>query len=78
MKNNCEYIESAILRFCVEVLLKILDFGYFVPIWWKTYKKQEILKQSCKDLFVLVELPILCDEVDELYDLLSDPKIFSA
>ena len=26
---------------------KILDFGYFVL----TDKKQEILKQSCKDLF---------------------------
>ena len=40
---------SQIPRFCVEGLPKILDFGYFVLIWWQTDdKKQEILKQSCK------------------------------
>ncbi len=43
--------------FCVEGLLKILDFGYFVR--QKSDKKQEILKQSCNDLFILAELPIV-------------------
>ncbi len=43
----------------VEGLPKILDFGYFVLIWWQTDKKQEILKQSCKDLFIWTELPIV-------------------
>ncbi len=28
----------------VEGLPKILDFGYFVLIWWQSDKKQEILK----------------------------------
>ncbi len=32
---------SAIPRFCVEGLPKILDFGYFALIWWQTHKKQE-------------------------------------
>ena len=32
---------SAIPWFCVEGLLKTLDFGYFVLIWWQTDKKQE-------------------------------------
>ena len=32
------YIQSAIHTFCVEGLLKILDFGYFVLIWWQTDK----------------------------------------
>ncbi len=49
--------KSAIPRFCLEGLLKILDFDYFVLIWWKSNKKQEILKQSCKDLVILAELP---------------------
>ena len=30
---------SAIPRFFVEDLLKNLDFGYFVLIWWQTDKK---------------------------------------
>ena len=33
--------------------VKILDFTYFVLIWWQTDKKQEILKQSCKGLFIM-------------------------
>ena len=37
------------VRFCVEVLPKMLDFGYFVLVWWQTDKKNP-LKQSCKDL----------------------------
>ncbi len=32
---------SAIPRFFVEDLLKNLDFGYFVLIWWQTDEKQE-------------------------------------
>ncbi len=48
---------STIPRFCVEGLPKFLDFGYFVLIWWQTDKKQEILKQSYKDLFIWTELP---------------------
>ncbi len=28
-------------------------------IWWQIDKKQEILKQSCKDLFIWTELPIV-------------------
>ncbi len=52
-------IKSAIPWFCVEGLPKILDFGYFVFIWWQTDKKQEILKQSCKDLFIWTEPPII-------------------
>ena len=52
-------IQSAIPRFCVAGLPKILDFGYFVLIWWQTDKKQEILKQSCKDLFIWTEQPIV-------------------
>ena len=35
------------------------NFCYFVLIWWQTYKKQEILKQSCKDPFIWTELPIV-------------------
>ncbi len=35
-----------------------LGFVYFVLIWWQSDKKQEILKQSCKDLFIWTELPI--------------------
>ena len=31
-------------------------FGYFVLIWWQTDRKEEILKESCKDLFVWTEL----------------------
>ncbi len=42
---------TAISRFCVEGLPKMLDFGHFVLIWWQTDEKQEILKQSCKDMF---------------------------
>ncbi len=33
---------SAIPKFCVEGLPKILDFGYFVLIWWETNEKQEL------------------------------------
>ncbi len=44
--------KNATHRFCVEGLLKILHFDYFVLIWWETDKKQEILKQSCNDLFI--------------------------
>ncbi len=52
--------EKAIPRFCVKGLPKILDFFFFfVLIWWQTDKKQEILKQSCKDLFIWTELPIV-------------------
>ena len=39
--------------------LKILDFLYFVLIDSKLIKKQRILKQSCKDLFIWTELPIV-------------------
>ena len=38
---------------------KSLDFHYFVLIWWQSDKKQEILTQSCKDLFILAEIPIV-------------------
>ncbi len=34
-------------------------FGYFALIWWQTDKKQEILKQSCEDLFIWTKLPIV-------------------
>ena len=37
----------------------MLDFGYFVLIWWQIIKKQEILKKSCKDLFIWTELTII-------------------
>ena len=51
---------SAIPRFCVECMQKILDFGYFVlSIGWQTDKKQEILKLSCKDMFIWTELSIV-------------------
>ncbi len=43
----------------MEGLPKILDFGYFALIWWQIDKKQEILKWSCKDLFVWTELLII-------------------
>ncbi len=52
-------LKSAIPRFCVDGLPKCLNFVYFVLIWWQTDKKQEILKQSCKDLFIWTELPIV-------------------
>ncbi len=40
-------------------LPKILDLGYFlVLIWWQSDKKQEVLMQRCKDLFILAELII--------------------
>ena len=52
--------QSAIPRFCVEGLpKKNVDFGYSVLGWWQTDKKQKILKQSCKDLFIWTELPIV-------------------
>ncbi len=44
--NYCFKYISPIPRFCVEGLLKILNFGDFILIWWQTDKKQEILKQS--------------------------------
>ena len=37
--------------------LKSLEFGYFLMI---SYKTQEILKQSCNDLFFLAEMIIGC------------------
>ncbi len=61
-KKTCLFLFkywSVITRFCVEGLPKILDFGYFVLIWWQTDKKHEILKQGCKDLFIWTELPIV-------------------
>ncbi len=39
--------------------MKILDFGYFVLIWWQTDRKQEILKQSSKGFSIWTELPIV-------------------
>ncbi len=53
---------SLALKFYSQILCglpKFLDFGYFVLIWWQTDKKQEILKQSCKDLFIWSKLPIV-------------------
>ena len=47
-----DFFKSAITRFCAKGMPKKLDFGYFVLIWWQTDKKQEILKKSCKDLFI--------------------------
>ena len=40
-------------------LPKILDFGYSVLILWQTDKKQQILKQRNKDLFIWTELLIV-------------------
>ncbi len=37
----------------------IVEFAYFALILWQTDNKQEILKQSCKDLFIWTELPII-------------------
>ncbi len=37
----------------------MLDFGYSVLILWQTDKKQEILKQCCKDWIIWTELPIV-------------------
>ncbi len=58
---------------CVSVgggggLPKILDFGCFVLICWQTdtCRKQEILKQSCKNLFIWTELPINCDPFSQM------------
>ncbi len=51
---------SAILRFYVEGMPKIFDFGYFVLIWRQTDNKT--LKKSwnrVKDLFIWTELPIV-------------------
>ncbi len=36
-----------------------LDFGYFALIWQQSDKKQEIMKKSYKDSFILAELPIV-------------------
>ena len=52
-----DWLKCAILRFYVVSLPKILDFCYFVLIWCKLLKK--ILKQSCKDLCIWTELPIV-------------------
>ncbi len=41
---------SGIPTFCDEGRPKMIDFGYFVLIWQQSHKKQEILKQSRKDL----------------------------
>ena len=43
--------------FFVKGLTKILNFGYFVLIWWQTDKNP--VKQSCKDPFIWTELPIV-------------------
>ncbi len=59
---------SAIPRFCEEGLPKILDSANFELIVWQIDKKQEILKQSCKDLFIWTELPIVL--FDKLLDLI--------
>ncbi len=48
----------AIHTFCVEGQPKSLEFCYFVLIWLQSQKKREILKYSCKDLFILAEVPI--------------------
>ena len=50
-------------------------FGYFVLIWWQSDKKQEILKQTCKDyLFILAELPIvwLIIRSDNIFNIEAD------
>ncbi len=49
--------------FCVDGFAEILDFRYFVLIWRQTDKKQEIQKQSCKDLFIWTELSIKFDRI---------------
>ena len=38
----CHAPPSATPRFCVEGLPKIYGFGYSVPNWWQTDKKQEL------------------------------------
>ncbi len=39
LSEQARKLKSAIPRFCVEGLPKILDFGYFVLIWQQTGKK---------------------------------------
>ncbi len=57
---TCTLIQrKKVIRFCVEGLPKILDFDYFVLNRWQTDQKQEIMNQSCKDLFIWTELPIV-------------------
>ncbi len=56
LKNKSRTL-SGIPRFTVKGLSKILGC-YFVLIWWQKYKKQENLKQSCKDLFILAAITI--------------------
>ncbi len=47
VKNKCGNVShktySAIPRFCMEGLLKMLDFAYFVPIWWQSDKNTNCL-----------------------------------
>ena len=58
----------------MEGLPKILDFDYFVLIWRQTDKKQEIQKQSSKDLFIWTLLPILwlIIGLDNIFDIEVD------
>ena len=42
---------------------EIIDSDCFALIWGQTDKKQEIMKQSCKDM-IRTELPIIvCDRI---------------
>ncbi len=61
------------LDFCVEGLTKNIDFAYFVLIGGKVTKRQQSLKQSCKDLFILAELPIvwLIIESDNIFSIVN-------
>ena len=48
---------------------KILDFVYFVLILWQSDTKQEILNQSCKELFILAELTIVSVGSDNIFNI---------
>ncbi len=50
-------------------LPKLLDFAYFVLNWWKSDKRQEIMKQSCKNMFILSELPFVCPDPNNIFNI---------
>ncbi len=60
---NLKDIVEVSPTFCVEDQLKLLDFRYFVLIWYLSHRKQEILKQSCKLGFACTCMSTIYEEL---------------
>ncbi len=59
MKHMCTAFSQGKLKCYSQILCGGCAKSYFVFIWQQTGKKQEILKQSCKDRFIWTGLPIV-------------------